>query len=229
MIRINIVSLKGGVGKSLVAFKLASKLSLTNKVALIDRSLSKTISSFLGIKDRFGKGNYWKDIDGLRVVRFDYPADKSQIVEEYKKLMSYDVIIVDNPPLLSAHFFEFDLTSWIEASNSYTYHSIVVLTPPDEVIEYTLKILLPINEFLKEIVKRNFPFSVDSAQLFRLIGIIINEVKTEYQINYEKIRRYFREPMIIKIPFKTSLLLKGLFGNELKEIDPLVEYIRTLI
>ena len=228
MIRVNIVSLKGGVGKSLVAFKLASKLSLTKKVVLVDRSLSKSISSFLGIKDEFGKGNYWKDINGLRVVRFDYPADETQIIGEYKKSMMYDVMIVENPPLLSDNFFELDLTSWIKASNSYTYYSIILLTPPDELIDYTLKVMLPINDFLKEIIEKNFTMAITNIQLFRPIGIVINEVKTEYQVNYEKVRRYFREPMIIKIPFKRALLEEP-FIDELKEIDPLAEYIRMLI
>ena len=227
MIRINILSLKGGVGKSLIAFKLATKLSLNNKVVLVDRSLSKSISSFLGIQDKFGSGNYWKDLEGLRVVRFDYPADQSQIIEEYKKLMMYDIMIVDNPPLPSDEFFDLDLTSWIKASNSYTYHSIIVLTPPDELIDQTLRVMLPISDFLKEIIERNFTIAMTNIQLFRPIGIVINEVRTEYQIDYEKVRRYFREPMVIQIPFKRTLL-ENPFSDELNEINPLVDYIRTL-
>jgi len=227
MIRINILSLKGGVGKSLIAFKLATKLSLNNTVVLVDRSLSKSISSFLGIRDEFRKGNYWKDLDGLRAVRFDYPADESQIIEEYKKLMMYDIMIVDNPPLPSDEFFDLDLTSWIRVSNSYTLYSLILLTPPDELIDQTLRVMLPINDFLKEIIERNLSLTMANVQLFRPIGIVINEVKTEYQIDYEKVRRYFREPMIIQIPFKRPLL-ESPFSDELNEIDPLVDYIRTL-
>ena len=227
MIRINIVSLKGGVGKSLIAFKLATKLSLNKKVVLVDRSLSKTISSFLGIKDEFKKGNYWKDLDGLRVIRFDYPANEQDIVDEYKKLLTYDIMIVDNPPLPSDNFFDLDLTSWVKASNSYTFHSVIVLTPPAELIDYSLRIMILINDFLKEIIGRNFALAVTSVQLFRPIGIVVNAVKEEYQIDYEMVRRYFREPMIIKIPFKKALLQYP-FSDELNEIDPLVEYIKSL-
>jgi len=227
MVRINIVSLKGGVGKSLIAFQLATKLSFSKKVVLVDRSLSKTISSFLGIKDEFKKGNYWKDLDSLRVIRFDYPANELDIVDEYKKLMEYDVMIVDNPPLLSDNFFDLDLTAWTKASNSYTYYSIIVLTPPDELIDYSLKIMLSINDFLEELISKSFALPMDNVQLFRPISIVINEVEEEYKIDYEKIRKYFKEPIIIKIPFKKELLLKPLSG-ELKEIDPLVEYIKSL-
>lgn len=70
MLRINIISLKGGVGKSLIAFKLATKLAINKNVVLIDRSLSKSIFTYFGIRDQFGKGNYWKDVDNIRIVRF---------------------------------------------------------------------------------------------------------------------------------------------------------------
>jgi len=228
MIRINIVSIKGGVGKSLIAFKLAVKLSRSNKkVVLVDRSLSKSISSISGIRDEIRKGNYWKDLDGLRAVRFDYPADESQIIEEYKNLMTYDVMIVDNPSLPSDEFFDLDLTSWVKASNSYTYNSIVILTPPGELMDQTLKMMLSMNDYLKEIIKGNLSSTMTTVQLFRPLGIVINEVKNEYQIDYDKIRRYLGKPVIIKIPFKKTLFGSP-FSDELNEIDPLVDYIRTL-
>jgi len=227
MIRINILSLKGGVGKSLIAFKLAVKLSRSYKVVLVDRSLSKSISSFLGIREEFRKGEYWKDLGNLRVLRFDYPADESQIIEEYKNLMTYDVMIVDNPSLPSDEFFNLDLTSWVKASNSYTYDSIVILTPPGELMDQTLKVMLSMSDYLKEIIEGNLSSTMTTVQLFRPIGIVINEVKSEYQIDYDKIRRYLGNPMIIKIPFKKKLFGSP-FSDELNEIDPLVDYIRTL-
>ncbi|BFH72822.1 ParA family protein [Sulfurisphaera javensis] len=232
MNRINIISLKGGVGKSLIAFQLAKKLSINRKVALIDRSFSKTISNFFGIKDEFPSGVYWKDVGGIRIVDLSCSTsfmslEREKIVEEYRKYKDFDIIIVDNPPLPSDQCFEMDLTSWILATNEYVYKAIPILAPPDEIIDYTMRIMLPINDFLSDLLKKNFNIKT-SSRLFNPLAIIVNQVKSGYQINYDNIRKYFRDTFIFTIPFKKEVLIKH-FDTDLTELDPFVEYIRSYI
>lgn len=128
-----------------------------------------------------------------------YPVEESEVVEEYKRLMPYDIMIVDNPSLPSDEFFELDLISWVKASNSYTYHSIIVLSPPDELIDQSIRLILPINDFLKEILQKNFP--VSNVNLLRAIGLIVNQARCDFNLDYERVRRYFRDSLILTLPF----------------------------
>jgi len=100
------------------------------------------------------------------------------------------------------------------------------LAPPDEIIDYTMRLMLPINDFLSDLIQKNLGFK--STRLFNPLAIIVNEVTASYQINFENIRKYFRDTLIITIPFDKKILLNP-YNVDIKELDPLVEYLSTLI
>ncbi|HII75309.1 TPA: ParA family protein [Sulfurisphaera tokodaii] len=230
---VNVTSLKGGVGKSTISYQIAKELSKYQPTILIDRSLSTTISSHFGIKDKFPRGIYWKDFDSLRVVNMGcspefLSADDKHLMEEFKKYyFSYENIVIDNPSLFTDECFEKFLYNWILITNEFTYRAIVVLTPPDDIIEYTLRMMLPINDFLNDLLKKKFPI-IDKVKLFNPIIIVINQVKSDYQINYEKIRKYFRDPLIVPVPFNKEYLENPL-EIELPNIDIIIEYLSMKI
>lgn len=231
MFRIDIRSLKGGTGKSLVAYHLAKELSKTNKVALIDRSYSKTISNYFKIADEFPNGKYFRDESNLRVSAIscsnNYLKTNDKIVmEEYGTYENYDYVIVDDPSYSSDQCLEKDLVLWTLTYGDFTYSTICVLTPPEELIEYSLGLLPTINAFITSMVNKYIDKDKNSFS-FNPFALVINQVRSSQKIDFDKIKKALEGGPVISIPFRKELY-NSIFEYEVEEIKTLVDYIKSL-
>ncbi|NON63208.1 ParA family protein [Acidianus sp. RZ1] len=136
MIRITILGIKGGVGKSTFALLLSRELSKYKNVILLDRDLLGYSSRIAGIEsdgllssiinEEKDTKDYYKEITRddhkLGILKLIAPIgsweknenllEKDKKVEEkfaneYKRIISsdYDILIVDNPPLITPSYF----------------------------------------------------------------------------------------------------------------------------
>ncbi len=223
MIRIAVVSPKGGVGKSTIAYYLSNILSNKYKVVLVDRDMTATISSIFGIK--IGILNYISDeINGefvyenknLKVVslaRFQPsnipPLEKFYSI--YKHILGgADIVITDNSPGGIGELELMEYKAYYKISDNTKSYFIPVTTPalPLE------KALTFIQEY-KKILKLMVP---ESSSL-EILALVANMVKNQ---NMD-----VPGMAVIKIPFYKDLLYNG-FQNceppkELNELAEIVE------
>jgi len=146
MIKIPIVSLKGGVGKSTVAINLAFKLSKHFKVLLVDIDPQNSVATLLctdfregfsdvlvGEKDIFSvikrpiKENPNFHIIPAGEFALEHPLEYEHVLTEHSLKVNldklkdqFDIVIFDTPPRISKH-----LASVLDISNFF----ITVITP----------------------------------------------------------------------------------------------------
>ncbi|MCH1770285.1 MULTISPECIES: ParA family protein [Metallosphaera] len=226
MIRIAVVSPKGGVGKSTIAYYLSKLLSNKYKVVLIDRDLTATISSIFGIK--IGLFNYLADdISGefvyedhnLKVVslaRFQ-PSNIPSLEKFYpiygNILKGADIVITDNSP---GGIGEIELMEYkayyktVEGSDSY----FIPVTTPALQLDRALAFVEEYRKILKQMIPK-----ITSLEILALVA---NMVKNQ-NIEVPGIR-------VIKVPFYRDLLYNGFQNCEPpKELYELVEIVENIM
>ncbi|MCG3110142.1 Iron-sulfur cluster carrier protein [Metallosphaera sp. J1] len=226
MIRIAVVSPKGGVGKSTISYYLSKILSDKYKVVLVDRDLTATISSIFGIK--IGILNYLADdINGefvyedrnLKVVslaRFQPsnipPLEKFYVV--YKNILNdADIIITDNSPGGIGEIELMEYKAYYKVTNDKESYFIPVTTPALPL----QRVLIFIQEY-KKILKLMVP---ESSSL-EILALVANMVKNQ-DIEVPGIKT-------IKIPFYKDLLYNGFQNCEPpKELYELVKLVEKMI
>jgi hypothetical protein len=226
MLRLAIVSPKGGVGKSTIAYYLSKELSKRYRVILVDRDLTATISSIFGIK--IGILNYLTDnVQGsfvheegnLKVISMArYQPTEVPNMDNfypiYKTLLDgADILITDNPPGGISELEIMEYKAYYKARGEVHSYFVAVSTP-GLVLERTLNFLGESAKILKHMVPE--------LSFVKTIALVINMSKESLQglsgIN------------VIAIPFYRDLLYKG-FQNcdPPKETHQLVKVIEPLV
>lgn len=182
--RILITGIKGGVGKSAIAYSLFKEIAEEKPCLLLDMDNTLTISRMLGLKQSLAV----EKVGNLLIMPAGNKIDREDIFEinylEYLK-KNYTVIIDASNPLIQALKVENKISSQINTENLIL---VVSLQMP--------YVLMKTTEFLE---KYSSDFHNKSSNNYALI---INMVTNH--VNYSE--KYY----VIRIPFVHDLLFKGI-------------------
>ncbi|QGA53611.1 ParA family protein [Sulfolobus sp. E5-1-F] len=237
MERIDIVSVKGGVGKSFIAYFLTKLLATNLRTLLIDKDLTSTISRVYNIRGNLlsyltmdqSYPSYFKEVDSkLTVVNLGCSrkiknVEPRKIAEIYNGFSDYDLMIVDNPPIPSDVCLDTELQAY------YTYlrekrlnYNMILILPPNQIL---LDESLAFIELFKDYVNNELSILLGTDLVnFDVISSVINMYNPRERIDISKVENLTDK--IVKIPFKKEAIYTPL--NQLsmpKEIEELAKYV----
>ncbi|WP_338603363.1 ParA family protein [Sulfolobus tengchongensis] len=236
MERLDIVSVKGGVGKSFIAYFLSKALSTNHKILLVDKDLTSTLSKIYNIKGNLlsfllgnsFSSNYFKYVDNLTVINLGCSrkiriVEPEKLAEAYSNFTDYDLMIVDNPPIPSDVCLDNELEAYYIYLNEkkIDYNAILVLPPNQILLEESIAFMRIFEEYMKN--ELTATLGCDLIR-FNILSSVINMYNPRQEIDISKIVDLTDK--IIKIPFKKEAIYTSL--NELpmpKEINQLAEYV----
>ncbi|QPG49717.1 ParA family protein [Saccharolobus solfataricus] len=237
MERIDIASVKGGVGKSFIAYFLTRELAKSRRILLIDKDLTSTISRVYNIKGNLLSylvggilpSMYFREVEnGLTVVNVGCSrkiknVEPRKIAEIYSGFSDYDLMIVDNPSIPSDVCLDTELQAY------YTFLN-------EKRLDYNLIVVLPSNQFLldeslafmqlfADYIKNELSTSLGNDSVnFDIVSSVINMYNPREKIDITKVENLTNR--IVKIPFKKEAIYTPL--NQLnmpKEINELAKYV----
>ncbi|BDB98802.1 hypothetical protein SACC_18190 [Saccharolobus caldissimus] len=235
MKRIDIVSVKGGVGKSFIAYFLTKKLSENYNVLLLDKDLTSTISKVYNIRGNlvsFLSGNsfssdYSKNFGNLTIINLGCSerikrVEATKLAEVYSNFSDHDFFIVDNPSIPSDICLDKELEAYYTYLNEkrINYNLITVLPSNQVLLDESVAFLKIFEEYIKEL---GLLLGYDSTDV-NFLSSIINMYNSRLKINIDKV--YYLTDKIIKIPFIKEAIYTPLSSLPMpKEINQLIEYI----
>ncbi|MBP1357315.1 MAG: hypothetical protein JZD40_02335 [Sulfolobus sp.] len=187
---IEIVSFKGGAGKSFVAYFLSKELSKYKSTLVIDRGFVPTISYLYGVNAdfanylmKFVSEPYFTTKGNLTVVNFMCSNNLASLnvkdlEDVYSKFLDHEIVIVDNPNLPDMCYNLHREASKVLNQNE-NVNVVAVATPPEFLIEKTKKDLVEAKKLMKinpiaVVINKDLKRPVDSmgienlAPLFRI-------------------------------------------------------------
>ncbi|AOL17163.1 ATPase [Sulfolobus sp. A20] len=236
MKRIDIVSVKGGVGKSFIAYFLTRSLSESKKVLLLDKDLTSTISKIYHIRGSLlsyltsnSSQEYYKTLGNLTVLNFGCnhnvkSVEPTKIAEIYNVFDENDIIIVDNPPVVSDFCFEKEMESYY-IHNSITkktdYNFITVLPSHQILLDESVAFL---KIFLENyLVEFSASHEINDIKT-NVLSAVVNMYDRRSKINLSKV--YYLTDKIVKLPFIEEAIFSTFDRvKKPKEIDQLTSYI----
>lgn len=225
MIRISVVSSKGGVGKSAIIYFLSLLLAKKYKILIVDLSTSSTLSNLFGLKGNIidSELDYFSEKDNVSIVSFSTNTiqtesmrrKRSIVLEKYYDILrGKDIVFVEYPLHLNVEltYFEYSMFKNI-IPNSDNY--ILSISDPIEYIIYSTKNY--VNGFLKVINEDQ-----------KILGLIINRVQPNIRLNMNAIKQIFENLYVIK--FYREMLFKGFWNVSVPEdIYPIYTKINELL
>ncbi|MEM3767733.1 MAG: ParA family protein [Metallosphaera sp.] len=224
--RFSVMSLKGGVGKSTLAYYLAKELSKRYNVLLVDRDYNNTIGKIYGLETGLlnvlgdgVEGKFYDNIGKLRVLSLVSFSPSSlpslgDFARAYSNFLEgVDVIITDNPP-------GFDEIMAMEFKGYYevmgeVHCSSVVVTTPGVSLSLTLSHL---NDIGKTLVSW-----VPQISFARLLALVVNMVKGNLNIEIPGIN-------VIQIPFYKELLFRSFVDSSIRpDLDSMIRLMEERI
>ena len=233
MKRIDIVSVKGGVGKSFIAFFIAKTLSEDHTVLLFDKDLSSTISRMYNIKNCLlsflieeSFSDYFRKINNLTVLNLGCnkkinSIDSAKIAEVYNYFNDYEFMIVDNPPIPSDMCLDKELEAYYAYLNGKKItHNLIPVLPPNQILlDESVAFLKLFKQYIKD-----FALMHGNEAKINIIATIINMYNPLVKLDLTEARSLTDK--IIKIPFiKEAVYTPFNSLPKPKEIDQLLEYV----
>lgn len=225
MIRISVVSSKGGVGKSTIIYFLSRLLATEYNILIVDLSSSLTLSNLFGIKGNFidCEIEYSSEKDKVDILSFSEKCSKinlrgefkDKLLEKYQEaIKGKDIVFVEYP----LHFD--NILSHLEYSmfneiirNSRNY--VLPISDPVEYLIYSTKNY--VNSFLSLI-----------GQKQQMLGLVINRVKDPFNLNLNLFKEIFENVYVIR--FYREMLFKGFWNVKIPEdIYPIYNRINELL
>ncbi|QXJ28391.1 hypothetical protein J5U23_01260 [Saccharolobus shibatae B12] len=237
MERIDIASVKGGVGKSFIAYFLTKALATSRKILLVDKDLTSTISRVYNIKGNLlsyltvGQSSfmYFKEVDnGLTVINIGCSRkikniEPTKIADIYSGFSDYDLMIVDNPSIPSDVCLDTELQAYYTYLNEkrLDYNLILILPPNQFLVDESLAFM----ELFKDYIKNELSISLGNDLVnFDVISSVINMYNPRERIDISKVQNLTNK--IVKIPFKKEAIYTPLDQlNMPKEIIELAKYV----
>jgi len=237
MERIDIASVKGGVGKSFIAYFLSKTLAASHKILLIDKDLTSTLSRVYNIKGNLlsyltvGQSSlaYFKEVDsGLTVVNVGCSrkiknVEPKKIADIYSDFSDHDLMIVDNPSIPSDVCLDTELQAYYTYLNEkrLDYNLILILPPNQLLLDESLAFM----QLFKDYIKNELSISLGNDLVnFDVISSVINMYNPRERIDISKIKDLTSK--IVKIPFKKEAIYTPF--NQLNtpmEISELAKYV----
>ncbi|QKR00392.1 ParA family protein [Metallosphaera tengchongensis] len=223
-IRFSVFSIKGGVGKSTIAYQLAKELSKRYRVTLVDRDYTNTVSRYYGLRTGLinslvdgVEGPYLAEDGNLRVISLvSFQPSSIPSAEElanfyFPLLKDSDILITDNPPGVD-EISKLELKAYYLSARELRCYCLWVTTPGIS-LDLTLR---EMND-----VARALTSAVPSMDL-RLLSLIVNMVKEGTKLPELPLPH-------ITIPFYRDLLFKGFHSVEIKEIKEVADLAEGVI
>ncbi len=183
--RIVVTGIKGGVGKSAIAYSLAKEISNEKPVLILDMDSTLTISRMLGLK----QGLRIENIGKLNIMPIGNKIDKENIFEKYYSRYieeGYTVIVDTSNPLIQAFQLENTISSYYPNNESmFLLISFQVLYVINKTTEFLEKQISEMNDHLP------------------IKYVLVVNMST-------KNMKYPEKYNVIEIPFVRELLFKGI-------------------
>ncbi|EZQ10687.1 chromosome partitioning protein ParA [Candidatus Acidianus copahuensis] len=227
MLRFSVIGVKGGVGKSTIAYYLSSELSKSYKVLIVDRDYNSTISRSFGLRNGLVnyvaegvEGDFMTERGNLRILslsnfqpsRIPTPREISKYYRE--ALRDVDVVVTDNPPTFNDDICNLEMRAYWDILGEFNCSGIPVTTPG-----LSLQITLSSLNYFPEVVNRIVPNPYITSP-----ALVINMVREDVKVEG------WPEDKIVKIPFNKDILFKGFMNvPPPSEINRLVEKISFLL
>lgn len=212
MIRISVLSPKGGVGKSTIIYFLSLLFAKKYKTLIVDISSSATLSNLFGVKGNIIDNDidYFSEKENLSIVSFSnnfsgivrFKANKNNILDKYYDILKgKDILFVEYPIHINTELINYEYSLFKEIVNSSRNYLLPISDPLDYIVYSTKNY---INLLLKTI-SDNQP----------TLGLVINRVQNNNKLNFNEIGSLFENIFIIK--FYREMLFKGFWNNQIPE------------
>ncbi|MCY0859820.1 MAG: ParA family protein [Sulfolobaceae archaeon] len=241
MFRLHVAGLKGGTGKTTVAYYLARFLSDHHKVLLIDKTVDGTLSKSFGVEDSLFscKGNPYITLPNtnITVLNASYllteaPNDINCIKNIYEDLVrKNNVIIVDHSQLSYDRFNELEIRLYYDIFRTLTYNVVLVVGINELEVLKSLNFYSSIDSYINKLVAETLGLPLDNLTFTTIWAVIINKVMGNVDEKYivRSLGDKFRNAPKILIPFYKELLA-GFHKVQIpQEFVSLGKYMDTII
>ncbi|MBW9140427.1 MAG: hypothetical protein K1T65_01710 [Candidatus Aramenus sp.] len=205
MIRLSLLSVKGGVGKTTVSYYLARELSRRMKVILVVVGSYNVLAKIFGVEDSLiDGGDFYAEKDGVSFLYFA-KRPKTVDVEEVAKVYAHylddiDLAIVDVPTHLD-HVVSLEYEAFYRAVEA-KYFALAISTPNPYVLTSTEKYLQTFCQLYNH----------------KSLGVAINLYRGEEIGKHELV-----------IPFNKELFFKGISSETPKEFKEFADKIFNIL